>query len=427
MVSIVLKALHKARLGRHLQGPAPPSQLQLAPRLQRLPTRPQGRRLEVAEQLHTCGGTGVSSDDSGGHGTRARRAVGDLQADVSVKFSGHAVDHILHAKRRRHPARQPLPPALHRAVVGIGAVQGHVHHQPWGRVLHQGQPPGQRQRSGVAGPVQRFLGGWKGQHIKAQGLEIGALQRFDVGDGGHQCALAGRAHRILVEAPLAHVLQVGGQRIAGELQDQRHPLQPGPGGLQLQRTHVGLELSAVDALRAFKVAFDAAQHHLVGRHAVLEVVGDLVGRHLKVLLALGPRVLLFALPVQKGQAQGQQCNQRGQHHGQPAVVAGASHPVGRPRHRPLRCRRIGVRSGFWCHGILGGGGASAVHRLWTRGLQHYQHLSCAEKGHLRANCTLLAHAARLCSQPLCGSPVPAHQRSPINAATLNPKAWHGIA
>ena len=28
---------------------------------------------------------------------------------------------------------------------------------------------------------------------------------------------------------------------------------------------------------------------------------------------------------------------------------------------------IGVRSGFWCHGILGGGGASAVHRLWTRG------------------------------------------------------------
>ena len=57
-------------------------------------------------------------------------------------------------------------------------------------------------------PVQGFAGHVDGAHIKTQHLEVLALKRLDVRDGGVDRARPGWAHCVGRKAPLAHVGQV---------------------------------------------------------------------------------------------------------------------------------------------------------------------------------------------------------------------------
>ena len=291
----------------HLQRPAAPTNLENARGLQPALIRVGSRG---------CG----SAEEGDGGGLAVRRAVQDLQADVRIELAVHPADHIGQAERRGHPACNARAPALQRPGVGRGVKNRQIHDQPRAVVLHEGEWPRHGQFARITRAVQGLFGHGNGQHFKAQRLEVFTLQGFDVGDGSVHLTFACRAHRVARKPALAHVVGMRGKGRCRQLQDEGHAPQAQPGLTQLQGLHIGLELLPVNALGALEVPLHPPQHHLVGGHPVLEVVGDLVGRGLKVLVTLGLRVAFLALPVQERETQRQQGNERREHAREPAIA-----------------------------------------------------------------------------------------------------------
>jgi hypothetical protein len=397
MVALVLKTRRKRWQRRHLHHPAATAQLEHTPGLQ-----PREGAPGVCRRLLRN-----IAEEQGFRGAPAG-TVGDLKANVRIKFTRHAVDHVFQAERGRHPTDQPAAPIIHRPRFGTRAVQRQVNRKTRAAVLQQRQLAGQREFSGVACPVQRFLGRRKGQHIKPQRLEVVPLQGLDVGDGRQHLPRTVGPNGVLGKPALAHVLQVCRQLRSGQLQNERHPLQARARFAQLERPHIGLKLGPVP--------FDAAKHHFVGGHPVLEVVGNLVGCGLKVLFPLGVGSALCALPVQERQPQGQQTHQRRHHDGSPPL-AGSPRPSslgGRQGRCPSGCID-GFSRRMLAHGVLGDGSAAGGKRHRPGDLRHYGHLSGTGKQYLRAHLPDRGNAGRALLDMLAGHP-PQHSAGSPSAA-----------
>ncbi len=210
----------------------------------------------------------------------------DGQCKVAVQFARQALDHVVHAKWRGHPACNVLA-ALGQSVHGsVSGIQRQVHDQgAAGIAFAAAQRARQRQRPGVARAQQR---------LAPRRLQHGILSQFLLVFRRLGCDV--RDQRLPRARP-------GGFRHARQ---QRHPLQARARLWQVQGLHVGLEFLLVDAVGAFVVALGTTQHHFVRGDAVRQVGNHAVhGQGESLQPALVP-CALHTLPDQIGDGEQQQ-------------------------------------------------------------------------------------------------------------------------
>ena len=152
-----------------------------------------------------------------------------------------------------------------------------------------------------AGPLKCLAAPTFAEQIKTQHAQVRVLRRGDIGH--HQVILA----HACGEHP-RHSLRA--RQVAAPAQRQNAWIT----GLQLQLGDGPLPLLGRNLLAAGEHSRHAAQGHLVGAHAVIDTLGDVIHRQLKALLLHLPVTCFQCIPLPADQPA--QARQQRQHHQQ---------------------------------------------------------------------------------------------------------------